>query len=158
MLPPLYPPLPPPLIQIIQAEKQAAESAQAALIARLAEEARIAAEKARIALTERLRTARIQSNSFYFGNCTYLVAGIIAVSWRGNANRWDNNARAMGYLVDNIPSVGAIAQTDRGRWGHVALTLKVDGDQILVREMNYEGFNIDSERWVDKSKFVYIHL
>jgi len=140
------------LEQVNNERVAAVEAAQA----RLDREAQI--EKARIALTERLRTARIQPNSFYFGNCTYLVAGILAVPWRGNANRWDNNARAMGYVVDSVPSIGAIAQTDRGRWGHVALTLKVDGDQILAREMNYEEFNVDSERWVDKSEFVYIHV
>ena len=38
----------------------------------------------------------------------------------GNADQWDDNAQALGYLVDDIPAVGAVAQTDTGRVGHVA--------------------------------------
>ena len=147
---------PPNLAQTFQYELDTKLEAQ-----RAAEEAaRLKAEEeAAIALTARLTNAPIAYNRFAFGNCTYLVAGILNVPWgHGNANRWDNNARAMGYVVDNTPAIGAIAQTDRGRWGHVALVLSLDGDNVLIREMNYRGYNKDSQRWVNKGKFVYIHV
>ena len=38
----------------------------------------------------------------------------------GNAANWDDVARRLGYRVDSVPAIGAVAQTDAGRVGHVA--------------------------------------
>ena len=71
---------------------------------------------------------------FALRNCTSFVAwrlrmtnGVGAfenhfggVHW-GNADHWDRAAAELGYLVDNVPAVGAVAQTDGGRVGHVGL-------------------------------------
>ncbi|HET7638695.1 MAG TPA: CHAP domain-containing protein, partial [Ktedonobacteraceae bacterium] len=37
----------------------------------------------------------------------------------GNANQWDDNARAAGIPVDTTPKVGSIAVSNAGTWGHV---------------------------------------
>lgn len=132
-------------------QKRLAEEAEKA---RLAEVARLA-EKAR---TDALKTARIKPNAFAYGNCTYLVAGILNIPWTGNANRWDDNARSMGYIVNETPYAGDVAQSDAGYWGHVALVLSVQGNTVLIREMNYRGFNVDTERVASIAEFKYIHL
>ena len=161
-----FPTIQPPAIVIIQEQKVAhdnwvaeqarlAEEARLAELARIAEEARKAAEKA---LQERLMTALPRPNSFAWGNCTYFTAGLINIPWSGNANRWDDNARRMGYAVDNNPTVGSVFQTDAGWAGHVGIVVIVEGDNVFVREMNVLGLNRISTRWVHKSKFKYIHV
>ena len=44
--------------------------------------------------------------------------GISTYWW--NANNWDNASAADGYTIDYRPTVGSIAQTDAGYYGHVA--------------------------------------
>ena len=166
ILPPLDIPLPPPAIVII--ENKRVEAIRLLEEAKKAEEARIAQEQARIAeearrvaekaLQERLSTAYPKSNPFAWGNCTYFVAGILNIPWSGNANRWDDNARRVGYAVDNNPTIGAVAQTDRGWAGHVALVLDVQGDKVLIREMNVRGLNRISLGWQPAKNFKYIHV
>ena len=56
----------------------------------------------------------------------------------GNARDWDDIARWKGIPVDNVPSAGAIFQTDSGWYGHVGYVESVNGDgSITVTEMNY---------------------
>lgn len=79
------------------------------------------------------------SNGYDYGYCTWYVANRIAVpsNW-GNANTWDNLAPRSGWVVSTAPRVGAIAQTDRGSEGHVAVVVEVseDGTQIKYADMN----------------------
>jgi surface antigen len=79
-----------------------------------------------------------------------------AYAW-GNANTWDDGARAAGFRVDYTPEVGAIAQTDVGSYGHVAVVEAVDGGDVVVSEMNYDGYG--HFRWArySSSYFKYIH-
>lgn len=45
-----------------------------------------------------------------------------------------------GYTIDNRPTVGSIAQTDVGYYGHVMFVERVNNDgSILVSEMNYSA-------------------
>ena len=75
--------------------------------------------------------ARIQP-SFRIGK------GISTYWW--NANNWDNAAAADGYTIDYNPTVGSIAQTDAGYYGHVAFVERVNSDgSILVSEMNWSA-------------------
>ncbi|HSX27265.1 MAG TPA: CHAP domain-containing protein [Patescibacteria group bacterium] len=78
-------------------------------------------------------------NGYAYGFCTWYVASKIAVpaNW-GNANTWDNAARISGWTVSTTPVVGAIAQTDAGYAGHVAIVEAVssDGSQIKYSDMN----------------------
>lgn len=99
-------------------------------------------------------------NSYTPGYCTWGVK-----SWKpsvpnfwGNANQWDDNARASGILVDSNPSVGAVAQTDGGGSGHVALVIAVVGDLVTIKEMNYGGLYTVNTRTVSSYEFNYIHI
>jgi surface antigen len=76
----------------------------------------------------------------------------------GNAENWDDDAEALGYLVDDVPAVGAVAQTDDGRVGHVAWVSAVGDGTVTVEEYNYlvaGGFDV---RTVPTSDFRYLHL
>ena len=62
----------------------------------------------------------------------------------GNAGHWDENAVSLGYRVDQLPEVGAIAQwnsTDlaNGGLGHVAYVEMVNSDNSVdVSEYNHQ--------------------
>ena len=118
-----------------------------------------AAHEAELAKTrDRVKPFGTFGSTYYFGNCTYYVASRIQVpnSW-GNANTWLGNARASGWQTGLEPRVGAIATTQTGYWGHVAIVEQIDGTRVLVSEMNYAGFNIMSKRWTQASEFAYIY-
>lgn len=78
------------------------------------------------------------------------------VNW-GNANTWDDNARRAGYVVNNTPSVGSVAQTDAGFFGHVAIVEGVSGGSVHVSEMNYDGAGHFDLGTYPASYFKYIH-
>ena len=61
----------------------------------------------------------------------------------GNANTWDNYARASGWTVSSTPKAGAVFQTDVGWAGHVGIVEEVYPDgTMLVSDMNgFAGFN-----------------
>ncbi len=75
----------------------------------------------------------------------------------GNANTWDDNARAAGYAVNNSPAVGALAQTDAGPFGHVAVVEAVQGGSVVVSEMNYDNAGHFRYGVYSSSYFQYIH-
>ncbi|ORX69390.1 CHAP-domain-containing protein [Linderina pennispora] len=76
----------------------------------------------------------------------------------GNAKEWDEAARASGVTVNNTPKVGAVAQTNAGRFGHVAWVAKVSGNNVVVEEYNKGGTERYGTRTVPKSSFNYIHV
>jgi surface antigen len=120
--------------------------------------------------------------NFYFRECTSYAAHRLnqagtgfsnsygGVHW-GDANNWDDAARTLaampGYehvTVDATPSVGDVAQSDDGGFGHVAYVAAVNADgTVTVEEYNYDvddggsdhNFN---ERTVPTSSFEYIDL
>lgn len=62
----------------------------------------------------------------------------------GNANEWGHRARREGYRVDNTPTIGSIAWSTAGTYGHVAWVSNVMGDEIEIEEYNYgytEAYN-----------------
>lgn len=83
-------------------------------------------------------------NLYDYGQCTWYVfnkrAAIgknISTYW-WHAYNWANGARNDGYTVNNIPTVGSIATTTDGAYGHVAFVERVNPDgTILVSETNY---------------------
>lgn len=97
-------------------------------------------------------------NGYIRGYCTWYVANRIAVpsNW-GNANTWDNLAPRSGWTVSTVPQAGAIAQTDRGSEGHVAVVEEVsaDGTMIKYSDMNgLAGWNrVGYSDWVSASHF-----
>lgn len=78
---------------------------------------------------------------------------------RGNANQWDDNARAAGIPVNNTPKRGAIGVSNAGYYGHVVYVEHVYGDgRILISQYNASWDGRYSEAVVDQSRFVYIHF
>lgn len=55
----------------------------------------------------------------------------------GNANEWGYRARREGYRVDSVPTIGSIAWSTAGGYGHVAWVSNVMGDNIEIEEYNY---------------------
>ncbi len=99
-------------------------------------------------------------NGYDYGNCTWYVATQIAIpaNW-GNAATWAAGARAAGWHVSSVPTVGAIAQTayGAGGLGHVGIVVAVKGDQIEIRDMNNYGdgggYGRVGEGWVPTSTY-----
>lgn len=114
----------------------------------------VAATTARNASGTLLPRFTPRANGYSYGYCTYYVAGrrYVPGGW-GNARNWYYNAQFAGYAVGRTPAVGAIAWTPAGYYGHVAYVEQVNGDQILVSEMNYAGWNRITSRWVHYSNF-----
>lgn len=86
-----------------------------------------------------------KGNKFAWGNCTYFVANHKNVTWRGNANAWLRNAAAAGVPTGNNPAPGAIISFAGSGYnpyyGHVGLVVDVDGDSVVVKDMNYRRLN-----------------
>jgi surface antigen len=98
-------------------------------------------------------------NGYAYGYCTYYVASRRGVpsNW-GNANTWYYNAQASGFRVGSVPVPGAIAWTGAGYYGHVAYVEAVNGSNVTVSEMNYNGnWNRVTSRTVPASTFRYIY-
>lgn len=79
----------------------------------------------------------------------------------GNANNWDDGARAAGLTVSSTPIIGSIAQTDRGYYGHVAVVVPGGNDATpMITEMNYDGLGVGSvrTRLATPGEFEYIWL
>lgn len=116
------------------------------------------------------QTSGVDPWHFYKGQCTSFVA------WRlnsrnhikftngykgqhfGNANSWDNAARAAGISVTSTPRVGDVAQSNAGSYGHVAVVAKVNASTVVVEEYNYAQRNHYGTRTVARSAFNYIHF
>jgi len=105
----------------------------------------------------------VPGDTYVWGNCTYWTFAMrlwadkpIPTTW-GNANTWDDNATLDGYVVDHLPAVAAIMQTDDGDLGHVAFVTTVNAEtgQWTISEMNAPRFNVVSTRTFDKSSAIY---
>ncbi len=81
---------------------------------------------------------------------------------RGNANEWDDNARAAGIPVDNNPTAGSIAISNSGRWGHamyVGAVGTINGQQaIYVQQYNASLTGQYSEGWRYTTGLVFLHF
>lgn len=77
-----------------------------------------------------------------------------SVTWRGNANQWLRNAKAAGVPTGSKPAVGAIVSFSGGGYnpyyGHVGIVVDIDGDDIIVKDMNYRRLNEVTIRRVAK--------
>lgn len=83
-------------------------------------------------------------NLYDYGQCTWHVfnkraaAGKPISTYWWHAYNWAIGAKKDGYLVNNIPEVGAIGQTVDGPLGHVVYVERVNPDgTVLISEMNY---------------------
>ena len=85
-----------------------------------------------------------------------------------HAKYWGTALQSMGYTVDSNPTVGSIAWTDSGTYGHVAWVTAVNGDgTVSIEEYNngwvvingeYHGNHQFNSRTVTKGSFRYIHV
>lgn len=98
------------------------------------------------------QTSGVDPWNFYKGQCTSFAAwrvnhnlGIrFSNSYKGqhwgNAEHWDNAARAAGIPVYKRPRVGDVAVRSSGTWGHVAYVAKVNRDgSFMVEEYNHRA-------------------
>lgn len=101
-------------------------------------------------------TARYGYNGYDPGWCTWYVANKVSVptNW-GNANTWDDRARATpGWVVSKTPQIGAVAQSNAGWAGHVGVVEDVKIEEgvyyIKYSDMNgLAGFNrVGYSDWV----------
>ena len=76
----------------------------------------------------------------------------------GNAANWDDVARRLGYRVDSVPAIGAVAQTDAGRVGHVAWVSDIGPGTVTIEEYNYGSAGGYGTRTVPVGDFRYLHL
>lgn len=100
------------------------------------------------------------TNSYTWGNCTAYVASKLPVpgDW-GNAVSWGYQAAAQGYEVSDLPKVGTIAWSITDSYlGHVAIVEAVNGGQVIISEMNYQGLGVVDTRVANPGEFRYIYL
>jgi surface antigen len=80
----------------------------------------------------------------------------------GNANQWDENARAAGIPVDTNPTPGSIAISNAGAYGHamyVESVGTVNGQQaIYVSQYNQQLDGRYSEQWRYTTGLVFLHF
>lgn len=77
---------------------------------------------------------------------------------QGNANEWDDNARAAGIPVDSNPTPGSIAVSNSGAFGHVMYVEAVNGDEIYIQQYNQQLTGQYSEGWRYTTGLVFIHF
>ncbi|HSX36604.1 MAG TPA: CHAP domain-containing protein [Patescibacteria group bacterium] len=77
---------------------------------------------------------------------------------QGNANQWDDNARAAGIPVDNNPTPGSIAISNAGTWGHAMYVEAVNGNEIYIQQYNQQLNGQYSEGWRYTTGLVFIHF
>ncbi len=76
----------------------------------------------------------------------------------GDARNWDEVARSLGYRVDSTPAIGAVAQSDDGRVGHVAWVSDIGPGTVTVEEYNHTTPGGYGTRTVPVGDFQYLHL
>lgn len=109
-------------------------------------------------------------NAYVSGQCTWWTynrrkqLGINTPSYLGNGGFWWQSAPRYGLRVDHNPEVGAAisflpgqAGADR-TYGHVGVVESVNGNSILISEMNAVGAYIVSWRTIyNPGQYWYIH-
>jgi len=76
----------------------------------------------------------------------------------GNANQWDDNARAEGIPVDNNPTPGSIAISNAGAFGHAMYVEAVNGNEIYIQQYNQQLTGQYSEGWRYTTGLVFLHF
>lgn len=110
-------------------------------------------------------------NAYPWGQCTWWAyerrhqLGLPVGSHFGNAGMWASSAASLGYVVDHVPSVGAVVVFAPGQagadgyYGHVAVVEQVHDDgSITISESNAQGLGVISNRRLDGvSAFWFVH-
>ncbi len=77
---------------------------------------------------------------------------------QGNANQWDDDARAAGIPVDGSPRVGDVAISNSGPYGHAMYVEAVGDGTIYVSQYNAQLTGQYSEGWRYTTGLVFIHF
>ncbi|MDR3125711.1 MAG: CHAP domain-containing protein [Candidatus Nomurabacteria bacterium] len=111
-------------------------------------------------------SAAMVGNRYSYGYCTWYAynrrasLGRPIGSFWGNANTWDNRARAAGWTVSSTPIAVAVFQTDSGYYGHVGIVESVNSDgTINISDMNgIAGWNrVGHANNVSAGGYVFIY-
>jgi surface antigen/peptidoglycan hydrolase CwlO-like protein len=118
--------------------------------------------------------AMLDNWGMYNRQCVSYTAWKVAISGRympgwgwlglGNANQWDDNARASGIPVDSNPRVGDVAIKNGGQYGHALYVEAVaDDGAIYVSDYNQQFDGLYREYWISASTvranaLVFIHF
>ncbi len=96
-------------------------------------------------------------NLYSYGFCTWLVKELRPdlPNNLGDAVSWAANARRQGLTVSNTPRPGSVGVALN--YGHVVYITAVHGNTVSLKEMNFRGWNVTSERDAPISEFVYIY-
>ncbi len=77
----------------------------------------------------------------------------------GNANQWDDNARAAGIPADSTPRVGDVAIKNSGYYGHAMYVEHVyDDGTIYISQYNAGWDGYYSEARINAAGLVFIHF
>lgn len=130
----------------------------------LKEKERLAAERERLRRAQAARRTQAaapivtapEGNGYAYGYCTWWAKvrrPDVPNQW-GNANAWLNSARRAGYQTGATPQVGAIVVTAESRLGHVGYVEAIEGDEIIISDMNVVGWSKVSKRHMKVSSGV----
>jgi surface antigen/peptidoglycan hydrolase CwlO-like protein len=89
------------------------------------------------------------------------ASGRVMPYWggRGNANQWDDDARADGIPVDGSPRAGDVAISNAGAFGHAMYVEAVNGDgTIFVSQYNAALDGRYSTKTISVGSLVFIHF
>lgn len=89
-------------------------------------------------------------NTYVSGNCTWWAKSKRPdlPNQLGNGGRWLSSAQSKGLSTGQTPKPGAVVVTSEGRVGHVGYVEAVEGDQIIVSDMNMIGRGKVSKRTI----------
>jgi LysM repeat protein len=94
------------------------------------------------------------ARGFYWGNCTYYVAMNKNVTWRWNANAWLRNAAAQWIPTGKTAAKWAIISFGWSKYnpyyGHVWIVADIDGNDLIIKDMNYRKLGEITIRRVPK--------
>jgi surface antigen len=109
----------------------------------------------------------IDSWGMYNRECVSYTAFRVAASGRtmpywggyGNANQWDDNARADGIPVDGNPQAGDVAISNAGAYGHAMYVESVNGNgSINISQYNAALNGRYSTNTISVGSLVFIHF
>lgn len=99
-------------------------------------------------------------NSYDFGYCTWYVKNRRPdlPNNLGDAHSWIVNGIADGLSTGSVAKMGAVGVSTAGSLGHVVYVEGIIGDgTILISEMNFSGWGVQSTRQVAENTFQYIY-
>lgn len=109
----------------------------------------------------------IDNWGMYNRECVSYTAFRVAASGRnmpywggfGNANQWDDNARASGIPVDGSPRAGDVAISNSGAYGHAMYVESVNGNgTINISQYNAALNGTFSTNTISVGSLVFIHF